>query len=167
MEVILIFIVAILSTVLAVVLRVMSNAYKLSSNHTASKVCGIVSYVMCVIVGLSVGWLVGMLINRQMSEFSCINRGGVDFLVMENKPEYILCAAIHYDNGIKYFNNDELKYKYGWADDSLTRCETTQGFLTSKGRFVNREEALEIARAAGQVGDDAGYKKQLFSEDLY
>lgn len=62
---------------------------------------------------------------------------------------------------------DELKYKYGWADDSLTRCETTQGFLTSKGRFVNREEALEIARAAGQVGDDAGYKKQLFSEDLY
>lgn len=102
MEVILIFIVAILSTVLAVVLRVMSNAYKLSSNHTASKVCGIVSYVMCVIIGLSVGWLVGMLINRQMSEFSCINRGGVDFLVMENKPEYILCAAIHYDNGIKY-----------------------------------------------------------------
>lgn len=149
-----------------------------------------------------------------MSEFSCINRGGVDFLVMENKPEYILCAAIHYDNGIKYrfqqmygietgfvlcgfrhphiidvlptnpyyFKNlfdgeeidpvekqkyDELKYKYGWADDSLTRCETTQGFLTSKGRFVNREEALEIARAAGQVGDDAGYKKQLFSEDLY
>lgn len=28
-----------------------------------------------------------------------------------------------------------------------------QGFYTSFGRFVNREEALQIAKEAGQVGE--------------
>lgn len=39
-----------------------------------------------------------------------------------------------------------------------------QGFLTSCGRFVDREEAMKIARAAEQT---AAKKTQLFSEDLY
>lgn len=145
-----------------------------------------------------------------------INRtdNGLEFLTRKDAPEYILCAAIHYDNGIEYkfqklygistgfvlcgFRHpyiidvlptnpyflkrlyedeeidpaekqkyEELKYKYGWQEKDLLRCETTQGFLTSKGRFVNREEALAIARKVGQVKDDAGYKGELFSEDLY
>jgi len=39
-----------------------------------------------------------------------------------------------------------------------------QGFITSKGRFVDREEAWQIARAAGQIERDGG---SLMSEDLY
>jgi len=39
-----------------------------------------------------------------------------------------------------------------------------QGFLTSRGRFVDREEGMKIARAAEQT---AAKKAQLFSEDLY
>ena len=39
-----------------------------------------------------------------------------------------------------------------------------QGFLTSTGRYVNREDAAKIATAAGQI---PGPKRTLFSEDLY
>lgn len=127
--------------------------------------------------------------------------------------ERILCAAIHYDNGLKYkyqtssygvdtgfvlcgyrhtnildvlptnpywlkrmFDEgneeeiqkyEELKYKYGWQEDSLTRCNVVQGFITNTGRFVNRKEAWKIARAAGQIDDNGGHGKELFSEDLY
>lgn len=47
-----------------------------------------------------------------------------------------------------------------------------QGFLTSEGRYVDREEALKIATAAGQLNalrDQPGaYRgKELFSEDLW
>ena len=40
-----------------------------------------------------------------------------------------------------------------------------QGFYTSKGRFVTREEGLLIARKAGQVDEILG--GVLTSEDLY
>lgn len=40
-----------------------------------------------------------------------------------------------------------------------------QGFLTSTGRFVDREEAWTIAVAAGQV--EKGAARDLWSEDLY
>ena len=46
--------------------------------------------------------------------------------------------------------------------------EYTQGFLTNKNRFVNRDEGLEIAFDAGQLKDlDKSREGQLFSEDLY
>ena len=45
------------------------------------------------------------------------------------------------------------------------RNPNDQGFYTSKGRFVTREEGLEIARAAGQVDKIIG--GVLTSEDLY
>lgn len=131
---------------------------------------------------------------------------------MEKQKEYILCAAIHYDNGLtyKFHHNygvetgfvlcgyrhphiisvlptnpywlqrkfeegdeeviqkyEELKCKYGWQEDSLTRCNTIQGFITNEGRFVNRKEAFRIALAAGQIDESAGSNGELFSEDLY
>lgn len=39
-----------------------------------------------------------------------------------------------------------------------------QGFLTSLGRFVDREEGMTLARRAGQTSSG---KTGLFSEDLY
>ena len=131
---------------------------------------------------------------------------------MGKQKEYILCAAIHYDNGLtyKFHHNygvetgfvlcgyrhphiisvlptnpywlqrkfeecdeeviqkyEELKFKYGWQEDSLTRCKTIQGFITNEGRFVNRKEAFRIALAAGQINESAGSNGELFSEDLY
>lgn len=132
-------------------------------------------------------------------------------MTQEDK-EYVLCAAIHYDNGLKYTFHDvygidtgfvlcgyrhphilsvlptnpyylkgmfddgnadaiqkyeELNVKYGWQEDSLTRCKTIQGFVTNKGRFVNRKEAFQIALNAGQIDETNGVNGELFSEDLY
>ena len=44
-----------------------------------------------------------------------------------------------------------------------------QGFLTSAGRFVGREEALNIAKAAGQplIDHPSRHSTWLFSEDLW
>lgn len=44
--------------------------------------------------------------------------------------------------------------------------ESEQGFVTNKGRFVDRQEAMQIALAAGQVISD-NTSNQLYSEDLY
>lgn len=44
--------------------------------------------------------------------------------------------------------------------------ESEQGFVTNKGRFVDRQEAMLIARAAGQVISDTT-SDTLYSEDLY
>jgi hypothetical protein len=42
-----------------------------------------------------------------------------------------------------------------------------QGFITSTGRFVTREEACVIARNAGQIIKKHGPDDELFSEDLW
>lgn len=46
--------------------------------------------------------------------------------------------------------------------------EYEQGFLTSENRFVNREEAFEIASRENQIMDLSQTRgNRLFSEDLY
>ena len=44
---------------------------------------------------------------------------------------------------------------------------TIQGFITSLGRFVDREEGLKIAIEAGQVDKSKYYGRILFSEDIF
>jgi hypothetical protein len=44
--------------------------------------------------------------------------------------------------------------------------ESVQGFTTNMNRFVNRSEAMQIARNANQVISDTTFK-ELYSEDLY
>lgn len=69
----------------------------------------------------------------------------------------------HYDS----FMNKQLKelepfYKYPLLD-------WEQGFLTNKGRFVGREEAMKIAKEQNQIIRLSGSPNSdiLFSEDLY
>lgn len=44
--------------------------------------------------------------------------------------------------------------------------ETIQGFVTNKNRFVDRSEAMDIARNANQIISDTTFR-ELYSEDLY
>lgn len=99
--------------------------------------------------------------------------------------EYILCAAIKRKKPMnpKSYNYQTLG-QYTQIPDDIYSIEigrrhndilvrfgeshldvTQQGFYTSYGRFVNREEALKIAKEAGQVKETNS--KRLFSEDLY
>lgn len=45
--------------------------------------------------------------------------------------------------------------------------DVEQGFLTSDGRYVDREEARQLAETAGQLLPTAINHKQLFSEDVW
>lgn len=101
---------------------------------------------------------------------------------MKIDKEYILCAAIHYDDGKEYVHQPRnitsgivacgwrhhncftILFELEKSDDKFTKTNVTQGFLTNKGNFVTRKEGAKIAFKAGQIE-----RKQntMFSEDLY
>ena len=69
----------------------------------------------------------------------------------------------HYDPFMrKQIKELEKQYNYALLD-------WEQGFLTNKGRFVDRKEAMEIAKEQGQIIRLSGSPNAniLFSEDLY
>jgi hypothetical protein len=97
--------------------------------------------------------------------------------------EYILCAAIWYNDNIKrvhqpknidigivvcgrrHHNCLSILYSLlGEKYNSKLAARKAQGFLTSYDRFVNREEAGKIAFEIGQIKEETDC---LFSEDLY
>ncbi len=105
-----------------------------------------------------------------------------------NNPEYVLCAAIHF-NDEKNHEHQPQNIETGFVlcgrrhsdiyaavmiinDESMTAIEgiteangkAIQGFLTSKNRFLNREEAGKLAYEMKQTDR---ITKCLFSEDLY
>lgn len=110
---------------------------------------------------------------------------------MNNKVEYILCAAYKFKSSYRTPKMEEIKTKngtmieeiyhephrevfrmalgYRHADiiykyaDCIDQSDTG-GFITSKGRYVNRREAAEIAYNAGQINEKKSF---LYSEDLY
>lgn len=105
------------------------------------------------------------------------------FIKKIDRPEHILCSAIWYDDGVK---RDHLPAN---VESGIVACglrhsncftvlitmfpdrrylkTSKQGFLTSKGRFVNRREAWKIALSAGQVEPEPWEGSQLFSENLW
>lgn len=89
------------------------------------------------------------------------------------KKEYILCAAIHNKKDIDMAGKPLIycglrHANILWQSDKVSRNPHHQGFLTSKGRFVNREEALIIALENDQVLDKTQIRgDSLYSEDLY
>ena len=104
--------------------------------------------------------------------------------MIDNTKEYILCAAIKRQLARECYpyhpnTNDicdiEIGYRHHdiihrFVDEELVEWE--QGFYTSKGRYVDRYEAMEIAYKCGQVSAEVALTKQgnynsLFSEDLY
>ena len=99
--------------------------------------------------------------------------------------ERVVCAAIHYNDG-KPHAHQPINIDTGFVICGLRHhncisvfselggCKTlnknsVQGFVTTKNRFVNRMEAMDVAINSGQVqernlkADHIG----LFSEDLY
>ena len=104
--------------------------------------------------------------------------------------EYILCAANYYNDGIVYVHvpkNINVGFcTYGhrhhncimifsqivgfpYSEESLKLQNTeVQGFLTNTNRFIDRVEALEIAKKENQIKDLGQVRgNKLFSEDLY
>lgn len=97
--------------------------------------------------------------------------------------EKIICSAIWYDDNKWYPHQDIYGVDSGFvicgfrhnniigvlSTNNLYRNDgkeykTTQGFITSCGRFVDRKEDGLIAFNSGQIKEN---NKCLFSEDLY
>ncbi len=84
--------------------------------------------------------------------------------------EVIVCAALRTEEGhivpsVRHF--DSITHNLAkHLDFKLTTAE--QGFITSKYRFVTREEALEIAKENQQIVNHVGGSDiRLYSECLY
>jgi hypothetical protein len=90
--------------------------------------------------------------------------------------EFCICAAIQLDDGrvIRGHRHDDCiqtAIKWEKAGQQIGRLrQESQGFVTSRGRFVDREEGAALMRrihwqsawTGGQFESD-----MLFSEDLY
>lgn len=98
----------------------------------------------------------------------------------QQQQEYILCAAIHFDDGISrihHSRHDTGVVACGYRHHEIFalrpagfKGKETQGFMTSTGRFVDRIEARKIAEQAGQIKFEIadGIKfDALYSENLY
>ena len=88
--------------------------------------------------------------------------------------EIIICAAVKTPSGLivrghrhcDCYHNISLRPEYR-DPDKVGRCD--EGFITSRNRYVGREEALKLQIEAGiKSADPGGYRRDvLFSEDLY
>lgn len=91
-------------------------------------------------------------------------------------PEMITAAAIkyHMPNGVtrlatgrrhQEIDNEFLSacISHGWGRIQLREY----GFLTTKGRFLNRIEAMTFAREHGQLKNTNVTRAELNSEDLW
>lgn len=109
--------------------------------------------------------------------------------MIDNKKEYILCAAIKRKetkvcsrggNPYREGMNDILEIEIGFRHhdiyqrfyNELSTKPNDQGFYTSQGRFVTRKEGMKIAYECGQVDKEKAIREdgtfnELFSEDLY
>jgi len=104
--------------------------------------------------------------------------------------EFILCAANHYNDGNPQIHGPKnISHGFVVCGRRHHNCISTfaqivgfpytkkarkiqqterQGFLTNTDRFVERLEALDIARNANQIITGEGNSSLgLFSEDLY
>lgn len=109
-----------------------------------------------------------------------------ELLASNEKPEYIICAAIHFNDN-KEHPHQPRNIKEGFVicgrrhhncytiaallnGDSIigymneVNGKAVQGFLTSKDKFVDRKEAGKIAFSQKQINKETNC---LFSEDLY
>lgn len=84
-------------------------------------------------------------------------------------PETIVAAAIIRHTGDVFSLPRPARHHtlihYLAAEGDPVPINGEQGFITNRGRFVDRETALLIAQDAGQVGSTS--HDRLFSEDLW
>ena len=88
--------------------------------------------------------------------------------------ECIVAAAIKHPDGEIYAlpapkrHHHIIRWMAEEGRNGKNGCDVcNQGFLTSYGRFVDREEGATIAIAASQISRKTGPDHILFSEDIW
>lgn len=89
--------------------------------------------------------------------------------------EIIICAAIKVEDLDRIFYGHRHNHCIQALNDNLSwymnrqeisKLNSIQGFITSYNRFVDRKEAMQIARLNNQIVSNTTSDK-LYSEDLY
>lgn len=102
-------------------------------------------------------------------------RGAVDrvyaWLDEHCQPEVCICAALLLDNGriIRGHRHDDCMHYLHKSGHQGRVTQEMQGFVTSRNRWVSREEGARLQNAAGVVSamTQQPISGILFSEDLY
>ena len=81
---------------------------------------------------------------------------------VQNKEGKILCGARHWDSVMRGIGVVDEQMIPEWRG-------AKQGFIDQFGVFMDRQEAYEVAYAAGQIkyGCSGSIHGTLYSEDLY
>jgi len=111
-----------------------------------------------------------------------IDRYRLDHHLNNGETEWVMCAANYHDDGIEHYHqpfNIATGYVIGgWrhgncgmvymATNPNATCwdDCVQGFLTTKNRFLDRKEALELVKHTGQLKNEI-MGGMLTSEDLW
>lgn len=90
----------------------------------------------------------------------------------EGEPETVLMTAIRHPSGRVFGVDAPGRHHHVVAlmsDHACAGLRNTrdQGFITSKGRYLGREDAWGVAAAAGQIQRITGSPGELYSEDLW
>ncbi len=100
-------------------------------------------------------------------------------IVRQAEREVCICAAIRLADGRVFRCHrhadgirmvaELVDYQVAGSWDAVHLATHEQGFVTSRNRYVGREEGLSLQKAAGiESACKSGYRKrELFSEDLY
>lgn len=83
---------------------------------------------------------------------------------LAKEPEVIVRAAIVRKGRVRHLPRPKRHAHLLWVYGSV--CIERQGFVTNRGRFVNREAAAYIALQAKQI-EELHWPPGLFSEDLW
>ncbi len=85
--------------------------------------------------------------------------------------EICICAAVIAEDGtiVRGHRHGDCLMTIQRMRKKMRQTSEAQGFITSNNRYVEREEALQLQKAAGiKSADEGGYRGDiLFSEDLY
>lgn len=109
-----------------------------------------------------------------------IDQERLDAHMNNGHVEFVMCSAIHYNDGKDYYfqpyNIDKGLVFCGWRHPcilqqtmylpDIIKESQIQGFLTTKNRFLTREEALELVISTGQLVNPIR-GGVLTSEDLW
>lgn len=91
--------------------------------------------------------------------------------VRQEEKEIVICSAVKAENGRIFRGHRHGDAMRACLENkcSLSQTDDQQGFITSKNRYVGREEGRRLQDEAGiKSADSEGYRgSTLFSEDLY
>lgn len=131
------------------------------------------------------GWLEGEIALTAFAlahpdcDVRAVLQGFADWILKAPTPawepplEFCICAAVKTTDGriIRGHRHDgAMQTAWNMKLTLVPYTEDQQGFVTSKGRYVNREEAAALQRAAGIKTVDPtriDFPDELLSEDLY